>query len=337
MPFIQFENIHKYFGDNHVLRGVDMRIEKGAFITLLGPSGCGKSTLLRCLAGLESVSSGRILLDGRDVTAEPAQNRNVGMVFQHYSLFPNLNVYDNITFGLRIQKLPQDEIRARAEKLIDSMELKGKERAFPSSLSGGQQQRVALARSMAMQPKVLLLDEPLSAIDAKLRKSLRGFIKDIHKEFGITCIFVTHDQDEALIMSDTIHLFRGGLIEQSGNPIDIYTRPKTQFAASFIGNYNILTPEQFAQLTGERTQAPGVAIRPEAMEICAAAPDADSSSYVFPAVVQNYVPHGNVLRYSLVANGVGLQTDVLFRSFHLHKEGELVYICLEKRNCLKVS
>lgn len=337
MSYIEFKNIHKYFGDNHVLKGIEMNVEEGAFVTLLGPSGCGKSTLLRCMAGLETVSSGNIYLDGTDITAMPPQKRSVGMVFQQYSLFPNLNVYDNISFGLKLQKLPTAEIRKRVERLIECVELEGKESAYPSSLSGGQQQRVALARSMVLQPKVLLMDEPLSAIDAKLRKNLRSHIMGLHKEFGITCLFVTHDQDEALIMSDTIHLFHNGIIEQSGNPISMYTRPQTQFAASFIGNYNVLAPNEFARLTGEDRSNKDIAIRPEAIEIFTKAPENKDELYILPAVVKDYIPHGNVLRYSVMAKDVLLHTDVLFRSFHLYNEGEQVFLSIEKRNCLELN
>lgn len=337
MSYIQFKQLSKSFGENPVLKGIDMEVEQGAFVTLLGPSGCGKSTLLRCLAGLETVSAGSIWLDGQNITTTPAQRRNVGMIFQQYSLFPNLNVFDNIAFGLKLQKRPPKAIRQQVERLIACVELTGKERAYPAKLSGGQQQRVALARSLATQPKVLLLDEPLSAIDAKLRKSLRTHIKEIHREFGITCLFVTHDQDEALIMSDTIHLFHDGKIEQSGSPIEMYTRPATRFAASFIGNYNILAPEEFARLTGEAAQGGPVAIRPEAIEMLPH-PKADSKdAYTIRAKVDHYVPHGNVLRYSVFANGVQLCTDVLYRSFHLHENGEDIFIHVEKRNCLKVS
>ena len=338
MSYIRFENVNKYFGKNHVLKGIDLDVEKGGFITLLGPSGCGKSTLLRCLAGLETVTAGKIILDGEDITYKEARKRNIGMVFQQYSLFPNLNVYDNIAFGLKIKKLPAPEIQERVEKLIEYVELRGKELSFPSTLSGGQQQRVALARSIVMQPKVLLLDEPLSAIDAKLRKNLREHIKEIHKAFGITCIFVTHDQDEALIMSDFIHLFHDGMIEQSGAPIDMYTHPHTRFAAGFIGNYNILTPLEFFELTGEQVTDSDVAIRPEVMEIYTEPPSKNGSRYVFPATVLDVSPHGNVLRYSMrLSNGVKLHVDVLFRSFHLYNEGQPVYISLEKRNCLNVT
>lgn len=337
MSFITFENVNKAFGKTPVLKNINLEIEQGSFVTLLGPSGCGKSTLLRCLAGLEQVSSGRIRMDGEDITSKAPQKRNIGMVFQQYSLFPNLNVFDNIAFGLKIMKISEELIKSRVATLLEHLELTGKEHAFPSKLSGGQQQRVALARSMVMQPKVLLLDEPLSAIDAKLRKSLRKHIIDLHKAYGITCIFVTHDQDEALIMSDIIHLFHDGVIEQSGTPIDMYTRPNTHFAASFIGNYNILPPGDFAQMVNEKASTSDIAIRPEAIELMPLRPEPHEDVFILPATVKDFIPHGNVLRYSIETNGIKLHADVLFRSFQLFQEGQQVYIKLEKRNCLHVE
>ncbi|MEG0566669.1 MAG: ABC transporter ATP-binding protein, partial [Hungatella sp.] len=260
MAYIEFRKIDKYYGSNQVLKGISLSVEKGQFVTLLGPSGCGKSTLLRCLAGLEELSEGEILLDGEDITDKEPKDRNIGMVFQQYSLFPNMTVEENIAFGLKLKKMPPQLIREKVEHIIEIVELQGKEKQYPASLSGGQQQRVALARSIVMEPKVLLLDEPLSAIDAKLRKSLQISIKQITKKMGLTAIFVTHDQDEAMIMSDVIHLFHDGKIEQSGDPVSVYTRPVSSFAAGFMGNYNLLTLEEFKTMTGrEKTGAGEVA------------------------------------------------------------------------------
>lgn len=204
MAYIELKNLDKSFGKNHVLKSIDLSIEKGSFVTLLGPSGCGKSTLLRCLAGLDEVSGGQIILDGQDITGLEAKKRNIGMVFQQYSLFPNMTVEENIAFGLKLKKLDKKIIRQKVKEAIEMVELCGKEKAYPSRLSGGQQQRVALARSVVVEPKVLLLDGPLNAIDAKLRKALQYNIKKISKELGLTCIFVTHDQNEAMVMSDKI-------------------------------------------------------------------------------------------------------------------------------------
>ena len=336
MAYIEFEQITKSFGASKVLQGIDLAVQKGQMVTLLGPSGCGKSTLLRCLAGLESVDGGRILLDGEDITQKSAKSRNIGMVFQQYSLFPNMTAAENIAFGLTLQKRPGAEVRTLVADAIEMVELGGKEDALPRQLSGGQQQRVALSRSLDMRPKVLLLDEPLSAIDAKLRKSLQLRIKEIQRTLGITCIFVTHDQDEALMMSDVIHLFHDGRIEQSGKPIELYTGPRTRFAAEFIGNYNLLEPKTFAALTGTQgTQA--VAIRPEAIDIVTEAPVQDDQFYVLPAVAESYIPHGNVLRYTLYVGDVKLHADVLFRSFKVFREHQPVFLVVEKRNCLPVG
>ena len=263
MAYIELKKIDKFYGDNHVLKGIDLKIKKGDFVTLLGPSGCGKSTLLRCLAGLEQISDGQIMLDGKDITNEDPKDRKIGMVFQQYSLFPNMTVEENLSFGLKLQKMDSSEIHRRVKDAIEMVELSGKEKEYPGSLSGGQQQRVALARGIVIRPKVLLLDEPLSAVDAKLRKSLQTNIRMIHKELGLTSVFVTHDQDEAMVMSDVIHLFHDGRIEQSGSPVEVYTKPATSFAAGFIGNYNKLDSCDMERLTGKEWPSGRIAIRPE--------------------------------------------------------------------------
>ena len=220
MGYIHFENIHKDFGHNHVLKGITLDIEKGHLVTLLGPSGCGKSTLLRCLAGLEEVTSGTISLDGKDITHVNPRDRGIGMVFQQYSLFPNMTVAQNVAFGLNMKKVDKETTARKVREMLTIVGLDDKADQYPSQLSGGQQQRVALARAIVTEPKVLLLDEPLSAIDAKLRRNLQVEIRRIQQDFGMTTIFVTHDQDEAMVMSDVIHLFHNGLIEQSGAPTE---------------------------------------------------------------------------------------------------------------------
>ena len=249
MAYIEFKEICKsYDGENQVLKSINLDVEKGELVTLLGPSGCGKSTLLRSLAGLEQISSGRIILDGEDITDVPVQKRGIGMVFQQYSLFQNMNVEDNIAFGLKIAKMDKKLIQEKVKNAIEMVDLVGKEKSYPSQLSGGQQQRVAIARAIVMEPKVLLLDEPLSAIDAKLRRELQEKIKRVQKELKITTIFVTHDQDEAMIMSDKIHLMNNGVVEQSGNPVQLYTHPVSKFAAEFIGHYHILDKDELETL-----------------------------------------------------------------------------------------
>lgn len=337
MTYIKFENVIKNFGDNQVLKKIDMEIKKRDLVTLLGPSGCGKSTLLRCLAGLEEVTEGRIYLDGEEITKLPPGKRNVGMVFQQYSLFPNMTVAENIAFGLSMKKADRRTIDKKVAEAVELVELKGKENAYPASLSGGQQQRVALARSIVMEPKVLLLDEPLSAIDAKLRRSLQNRIKEIHRKLGLTTVFVTHDQDEAMVMSDVIQLFHEGRIEQAGTPVEMYTQPKTKFAASFIGSYNIINARDFAMLVGQNhIKTEEVAIRPETISITTEAGSTEQE-YLVEAEIQNNTPRGNVLRYSLSAKGVELKADVLFRSFTLFENGTKVYLRIPKKDCLELA
>ena len=334
MAYIEFKNINKYYGKNHVLKGINMEIKKGDFVTLLGPSGCGKSTLLRCLAGLEQTSNGKIFLDGEDITDKDPKDRNIGMVFQQYSLFPNMNVEDNLAFGLKLQKLPASEIKKRVYDAIEMVELNGKEKEYPSNLSGGQQQRVALARGIVMRPKVLLLDEPLSAIDAKLRKSLQKNIREIHKELGLTSIFVTHDQDEAMVMSDIIHLFHNGVIEQSGSPVEVYTKPVTPFAAGFIGNYNILDSQSMEKMTGRKWEQGQIAIRPETFFL--SKEPITIESYRMQGSIIDCVPRGNVLRYRVRINEVDIYADVLFRSISMYDIGENVHIGVANHNCIRL-
>ena len=338
MSYIEFKEINKSFAARQALCGINLSIEKFQFVTLLGPSGCGKSTLLRCLAGLEQVSSGSIILDGEDVTHHSPQERHVGMVFQQYSLFPNLNVYDNIAFGLKLLKKNKAEINDDVMQMLKTIDLAGREKSYPNQLSGGQQQRVALARSLITHPKVLLLDEPLSAIDAKLRRSLQDRIRNIHEEMGITTIFVTHDQDEAMVMSDMIHLMCEGRIEQSGKPVELYTAPKTRFAAEFIGHYNILSADLFYGITAGAFPGSGdIAIRPETIQISRQYSPSVDDSYHFSGIVEKYISHGNVLRYTLVANGTRIKADVLYRTFHLFDIGQEVFISIEKRNCIQLG
>lgn len=334
MAYIEFKNIDKYYGDNHVLKGINLEIRKGDFVTLLGPSGCGKSTLLRCLAGLEQISGGQITLDGEDITDKDPKDRNIGMVFQQYSLFPNMTVEENLSFGLKLQKLQASEISGRVKDAIEMVELKGKEKEYPGNLSGGQQQRVALARGIVMQPKVLLLDEPLSAIDAKLRKSLQTSIRRIHKELGLTSVFVTHDQDEAMVMSDVIHLFHDGKIEQSGSPVEVYTKPVTSFAAGFIGNYNILDSRAMERITGQKWKDGQIAIRPETFFL--SQKPITTEDYCMQGVITDSVPRGNVLRYTININDVEIYADVLFRSISMYNIGDKLNIGVSDHNCVRL-
>ncbi len=240
---IELVGVTKHFsahsGSVVAVEDVDLSIAAGEFFSLLGPSGCGKTTTLRMLAGFEEPTSGRILLYGRDVVGVPPYRRDVNMVFQHYALFPHMNVYDNIAFGLRHKKVPRDEIERRVTESLRLVELEGRERRRPRQLSGGQQQRVALARALVNRPRALLLDEPLGALDLKLRRAMQLELKRIQREVGITFVYVTHDQEEALTMSDRLAVMNAGRIEQLGTPRELYERPATRFVADFLGTSNI--------------------------------------------------------------------------------------------------
>ena len=235
---IELKNISKNFEDQQVLKGIDLNIYENEFLTLLGPSGCGKTTLLRIIGGFEEPSNGQLIFDGKDISKVPPYKREVNTVFQKYALFPFLNVADNIAFGLNLKKMDKDVIEKKVSRMLELVGLKGFEKRDVTLLSGGQQQRVAIARALVNEPKVLLLDEPLGALDAKLRKDMQTELKKIQKEVGITFIFVTHDQEEA--MSDTIVVLNDGVIQQIGTPMDIYNEPQNRFVAEFIGESNII-------------------------------------------------------------------------------------------------
>ncbi len=240
---VEVRQATKRFGSFVALDDVSLDIREGEFMTFLGPSGCGKTTCLRLISGFERPTVGRVILDGQDVTDQPPYQRDVNQVFQSYALFPHLNIFDNIAFGLRMKKLPQAEVRQRVNDVMAITSLTGYDHRRPSQLSGGQRQRVALARAIVCRPKVLLLDEPLSALDAKLRHQMQIELKRLQKKLGITFIFVTHDQEEALTMSDRIAVLNLGKLEQIGSSWEIYHRPSTKFVASFIGDTNIVEAE----------------------------------------------------------------------------------------------
>lgn len=237
---IELRNIKKQFDGQVVLDDINLTIEENEFLTLLGPSGCGKTTTLRIIGGFETADSGEVLIEGKDIAEVPAYKRNINTVFQKYALFNHLNVFDNIAFGLKLKKVPKDQIKERVLKTLKLVNLAGFENRRIDQLSGGQQQRVAIARALVNEPKVLLLDEPLGALDLKLRKDMQIELKKIQKEVGITFIYVTHDQEEALTMSDKIVVMNDGIIQQIGTPIDIYNEPINDFVARFIGESNIL-------------------------------------------------------------------------------------------------
>lgn len=239
MSIVSLTNVEKYYGDNKVVKDLNMEIEEGEFLTLLGPSGCGKTTTLRMIAGFEEATSGNILVEGENVEQKEPYERNVNTVFQSYALFPHMNIFDNVAYGLKIKKIPKDEIKERVTKMLELVQLAGFEKRKPSQLSGGQKQRVAIARALINRPKVLLLDEPLGALDLKLRKQMQIELKRLQRKLKTTFIYVTHDQEEALTMSDRIAIMNAGKLEQLDTPTEIYEHPKTKFVAGFIGESNI--------------------------------------------------------------------------------------------------
>lgn len=239
--FLELRNLKKSFtSDEYVLQGINLTIGKGEFITLLGASGCGKTTTLRIIAGLEQPDSGSVWLEGQDVTALEPNRRDVNTVFQNYALFPHMNVAENIGYGLKIRKVPKGEIKKKVKEMLELVQLEGYEKRKPSELSGGQRQRVAIARALANNPRVLLLDEPLGALDLQLRRAMQLELKRLQKKLGITFIYITHDQEEAINMSDRIVVMNKGRFEQIGTPDEIYDHPRTSYVASFVGNANIL-------------------------------------------------------------------------------------------------
>ncbi len=278
---IDLINITKSYGDNEIIKDMSLYIRENEFLTLLGPSGCGKTTTLRMIAGFEKPDSGKILFNGQDIATLPPNKRNVNTVFQKYSLFPHMNIYENIAFGLKIKKMKEQEIREKVTWALDLVDLKGFEKRMPDSLSGGQQQRIAIARALVNEPEVLLLDEPLGALDLKLRKEMQLELKAIQQKTGITFIYVTHDQEEALTMSDTIVVMNQGVIQQIGKPTDIYNEPVNAFVARFIGESNLLSgvmlKDRLCEFAGkefvcvdtgfEKNEDVDIVIRPEDIKI----------------------------------------------------------------------
>jgi len=329
MSFISVQNLKKTYAGTTVFSNINCEIAKGEFVTLLGPSGCGKSTLLRCIAGLTPVDSGQILLDGQDIVPLSPQKRAIGMVFQSYALFPNMTVEQNVAFGLKMQKVNPDDSHKRVIEALKLVELHDFASRYPHQLSGGQCQRVALARSLVTRPRLLLLDEPLSALDARIRKHLREQIRAIQRELGLTTIFVTHDQEEALTMSDRIFLMNQGKIVQSGDAESLYTAPVDVFAAGFIGNYNLLDADAASRLL-QRPINSRIAIRPEAIELRAeGVPD---------ALIRGHSLLGNVIRYRVEARGVELVVDVLNRSAaDLHPEGRRLTLSIDPSALCEVA
>lgn len=321
MSFIKIRNLSKKYGDINVFENIDLDIEKGEFVTLLGPSGCGKSTLLRCIAGLNEVSGGQIIMKGEEINNVSPREREIGMVFQNYVLFPNMTVKENVAFGLKMKK--EKNIDEKVEKYLKMVELNGRESSYPHELSGGQKQRVALARTLIMEPQIILLDEPLSALDAKIRKNLRGKIAEIQKELGITTIFVTHDQEEALTISDRVFIMEEGKFAQIGTPEEVYTHPVSEFVVRFIGNYNIFERDEVEAVFGWEIEKNILAIRPESIYIREKERNYNEDDFIpIEAKIVESTVLGNIIRYVVERKGTKFIVDLLNRGENkLYKVG----------------
>ena len=324
MSFLTLTHIKKNFGPVQVVHDFNMSIEKGEFVSFLGPSGCGKTTVLRMIAGFETPSDGQIHINGKEQTSLKPNQRNIGMVFQAYALFPNMNVFDNVAFGLKVAGKPKAEIKERVTEMLQLIKLDHLADRYPYQMSGGQQQRVALARALAPKPEVLLLDEPLSALDAKIRISLREEIRQIQQKLGITTIFVTHDQEEALSISDRIVVMNAGRADQIGTPFEIYNKPQTRFVASFVGTLNMLSakvvdPSQGTveianktfsladQLLGmKKGEQISIALRPEAASMIKS--EGHDSSLEGKVVSRNFL--GSVIRTRVEIAGNTVSFDM---------------------------
>ncbi len=321
MAFIEFEGVSKAFGPQTVVQGLDLAVERGEFLSLLGPSGSGKTTILMMLAGFQAPTAGRIRLEGREIQDVPAHRRDLGVVFQSYALFPHMTVAQNVAFPLRMRGVAKSEIADRVARALDTVQLGALGARRPAQLSGGQQQRVALARAMVYEPKVVLMDEPLGALDKQLRERMQLELRDLHRALGLTVVFVTHDQSEALTMSDRIAVFDAGRIEQIGPPDAIYDRPETRFVAEFIGETNVLEARVEALAGGlarvaargrtllartERDLAPGrevlLCVRPERIAVT----DDAGATNAIPVTVADSVYQGDHIRLRLEGEGVTL-------------------------------
>ncbi|MEO6301233.1 MAG: ABC transporter ATP-binding protein [Paracoccaceae bacterium] len=324
MSFLTLSGLQKSFGPNNVVKSFDLDVQKGEFVSLLGPSGCGKTTVLRMVAGFETPSKGTISIDGQDVTHLRPNQRNIGMVFQAYALFPNLTVAQNVGFGLKIKGVSASESKDRVADMLRLIGLPALGDRYPFQLSGGQQQRVALARALAPQPRVLLLDEPLSALDAKIRVSLRLEMREIQQKLGITTIFVTHDQEEALSISDRVVVMNAGIADQVGTPFEIYNQPKTCFVANFVGTLNTLeaTVKDAAtgriSINGILTTLPaplasgaaiGLALRPESVHLT----QRTEADITLPATITSVHFMGSVIRVQATAAGKPMALDTFNR------------------------
>jgi len=352
MSFLKINNVSKTFGEAEAVKDFNLVIEKGELVSFLGPSGCGKTTTLRMVAGFETPTSGRIVINNDDVTDVPPNQRDVGMVFQSYALFPNMTVAGNIGFGLKIAKKTPEEIKQRVTEMLALINMPEYGNRYPYQLSGGQQQRVALARALALSPEVLLLDEPLSALDAKIRVNLRSEIRSIQQKLGITAVYVTHDQEEALSISDRVVVMNAGRMEQVGSPFEIYNFPQTAFVANFVGTLNtaeaeVIDPEngmikmEGAQLkiadslTGKaKGEKFMVAIRPERINFASE----EKKENIMAAKVENITFLGSVVRILLVIGDAKFNMDTFNRpSLDLPNVGDQIQVTCSNKAVLVLN
>ena len=349
MAYLTLSNVSKQFGDSYAVQDFNLDVQKGEFVSFLGPSGCGKTTTLRMVAGFETPTDGSITIDGADITDKAPNQRNMGMIFQSYALFPNMTVAQNIGFGLRVRKSSKADIADRVKEMVSLVNLDQHAEKYPYQLSGGQQQRVSLARALAIRPNVLLLDEPLSALDAKIRVSLRAQIREIQKRLGITAIFVTHDQEEALSISDRIVVMNVGVIEQVGTPSEIYNFPRTAFVANFVGTLNTADAEVVDPVKGivsvdgvhfktakdlkERQKGDQVriSIRPERFSFASD----EKKDNVLDATVENITFLGSIVRIQVLIGNTKFYMDTFNNPFlELIKIGEKVQVTCSREAVL---
>ena len=360
MAFIEIQSLFKRFQDVVAINRIQLEIDQGEMLTLLGPSGCGKTTTLRCIAGLEKPEGGDIVIDGKPMLSKgfvPPSKRGIGMVFQNYAVWPHMKVYNNIVYGLKILKMSKQQITEKAHKVLGMVGLSGLEDRYPSQLSGGQQQRVALARALVGNPKVLLLDEPLSNLDAKLREELRFEIKSLVRRMGITSVYVTHDQAEAMVISDRIAVMESGNVVQLGSPQEIYARPANRFVADFIGTMNFMAGEVIeiqkdTDTVHVRTEfsgkllcktsdsadfSPGkevyASIRPEDVEVFAESPQAGEN--VFEGTIAHKAYLGNFLFFFISVNDTMIRVQV--PHYLPQEEGQAIYLYLNPEKCMLLS
>jgi len=342
MKDVTLRNIVKRFGKVVAVNDISIHVEKGEFFSLLGPSGCGKTTTLRIIAGFEKPDKGEVYIGETLVNELPPEKRNIGMVFQNYALFPNMTVFDNIAFPLKMKRLPKDEIRKKVKELLELVRLEGFEERYPRQLSGGQQQRVALARALARDPEILLLDEPLSNLDAKLRVALRYEIRRIQKEVGITAIYVTHDQEEALSISDRVAIMNNGKIEQIGTPEEVYSNPKTLFVADFLGLKNVFEGKiignmlRFMNVDLKLEYKPVdkegevlVVIRPDSIRLANEPPPVRHNTIVFKGIVKEKIFMGSLTKIIIEVDKRSLETVYPSAQASEYTTGQIVYVAID--------